>query len=138
MYMIYRGDHILITSSTQDVCQVSDFHPSKMHAIAVAPYAAFDKRNSAGRNRPASFEQRSAGCRVSLPLSINSTNVRSSRRMLRAALGELAQVLTVSIDAKKHRICFHICASRGALEAIMTAVISSLPEAEFGPVRELH
>jgi hypothetical protein len=72
-----------------------------------------------------------------MSLRINSTETWTTRRLLRSPLRDLAKLNIVSVDHKRNRSCFQIFADRADVGAIMGAVISSLPEAEFGPVRDL-
>ena len=76
--------------------------------------------------------------RVTLELSINSTNAWATQRLLRTALGDAARILTVSVNYKRNRSCFHISAGRSAMSTVMDTVISALPEAELGIVRSLQ
>jgi hypothetical protein len=72
---------------------------------------------------------------VTLSLCINSIAVSLIQRSLRNALGAAVGVSVCAVDYRRNRTRFLIDTERSELAHVMGAVISMLPEAEFGPVR---
>ena len=76
--------------------------------------------------------------RITLPVSVHSTETASIRHALEHALNPDVQVCVVSIDRGKQRLRFHFKTSKCDLPSAMRIVIASLPEAEIEPILTLH
>jgi hypothetical protein len=87
------------------------------------------------RGRTAPYAQAETDSQVTLSLSVNSIAVWLIQRSLRNALGAAIDVSVCAVDYRRNRTRFLINTARSELAHVMGAVISTLPEAEFGPVR---
>jgi len=90
-------------------------------------------RESTGRTAP--YTQTKTDSDVTLSLSVSSVAVWLIQRSLRNALGATVEVSVCAVDYRRNRTRFLINSARSELAHVMGAVISALPEAEFGPVR---
>ncbi len=86
------------------------------------------------RGRTAPCTQAETDADVTLSLSVSSIAVWLIQRSLRNALGAAVDVSVCAVDYRRNRTRFLINTARSELAHVMDAVISALPEAEFGPV----
>ncbi|PND32007.1 hypothetical protein C1I89_19405 [Achromobacter pulmonis] len=72
--------------------------------------------------------------RVALTVTIDTLDALNLRLALHRALGERIGVYVLSVDGAGARCALQLQCGRGQLDALMHAVMSGLPRAEFGPV----
>ncbi|CAB3645409.1 hypothetical protein DXK93_18210 [Achromobacter sp. K91] len=72
--------------------------------------------------------------RVALTIRIDTLDALNVRLALHRALGERIGVYVLSVDHVHAQSVLQLQCERGQLDALMHAVMSGLPRAEFGPV----
>jgi hypothetical protein len=75
---------------------------------------------------------------VALTIRIDTLDALNVRLALHRALGERIGVYVLSVDHAHAQSVLQLQCDRGQLDALMHAVMSGLPRAEFGPVRPAH
>ncbi len=75
---------------------------------------------------------------VALTIRIDTLDALNVRLALHRALGERIGVYVLSVDHAHAQSVLQLQCERGQLDALMHAVMSGLPRAEFGPVRPAH
>ncbi|RXN88207.1 hypothetical protein C7R54_15010 [Achromobacter aloeverae] len=74
------------------------------------------------------------GARVCLTLRVPGLDTQAVRRAVHRALGDRIDVYTLAVDTRRAVTTLQLRVRRGALAALMDAVMAGLPEAEFGAI----
>jgi len=75
---------------------------------------------------------------VALTVRIDTLDALNVRLALHRALGDRIGVYVLSMDHAHAQSVLQLQCERGQLDALMHAVMSGLPRAEFGPVSPAH